>query len=103
MRVQRQSPRVNLSTVYRTLEVLEGVGLVTHAHLGHGPPTYHSVDDNMHIHLVCRRCDGVESISESIARPFLEALDQQQGFATDIGHMAVHGVCRACREVPDGR
>ena len=103
VRVQRQSPRVNLSTVYRTLEVLEGVGLVTHAHLGHGPPTYHSVDDNMHIHLVCRRCDGVESISASIARPFLEALDQQQGFATDIGHMAVHGVCRACREVPDGR
>lgn len=102
VRVQADSPRVNLSTVYRTLEVLEDVGLVTHAHLGHGSPTYHSVDDDLHIHLVCRRCDGVDSIPAAIARPFLETLEQEQGFAMDLGHMAVHGVCRSCREGSDG-
>jgi len=98
-RVQVNSPRVNLSTVYRTLEVLEEVGLVTHAHLGHGSPTYHSVDDDLHIHLVCRSCDLVDSVPAEVAAPFLDALRQSRGFSTDVGHMAVHGVCRDCREV----
>ena len=98
VRVQTESPKVNLSTVYRTLEVLEDVGLVTHAHLGHGSPTYHSVDDDVHIHLVCRRCDGIESIPAGVARELFDALDHERGFSTDVGHMAIHGVCRTCRE-----
>jgi Fur family transcriptional regulator, ferric uptake regulator len=98
VRVQEAAPKVNLSTVYRTLEVLEDVGLVTHAHLGHGSPTYHSVDDDVHIHLVCRVCDGIGSVPAGAARGFLDALDRDQGFATDVGHMAIHGVCRSCRE-----
>jgi Fur family ferric uptake transcriptional regulator len=98
VRVQIAAPKVNLSTVYRTLEVLEDVGLVTHAHLGHGSPTYHSVDDDVHIHLVCRRCDGIDSISAAAARDFLDSLQHERGFATDVGHMAIHGLCRSCRE-----
>ena len=54
--VQRHASGVNLSTIYRTLEVLESVGLVTHAHIGHGAPTYHAVDEHPHIHLVCDAC-----------------------------------------------
>ena len=98
LRVQADSPKVNLSTVYRTLEVLEDVGLVTHAHLGHGAPTYHSVDEHVHIHLVCRSCEGVDSIPAAQARDFLDSLEREHGFATDVGHMAIHGVCRDCRE-----
>lgn len=98
VRVQERAPKVNLSTVYRTLEVLEDVGLVTHAHLGHGAPTYHSLDDDVHIHLVCRMCDGLDSIPAGLARDFLDSLERERGFATDVGHMAIHGVCRPCRE-----
>ena len=50
---------VNISTVYRTLELLEELGLVSHAHLGHGAPTYHLADRHHHIHLVCRDCTDV--------------------------------------------
>lgn len=103
VRVQVDSPRVNLSTVYRTLEVLEDVGLVTHAHLGHGSPTYHSVDEDLHIHLVCRRCDRIDSIPAGLARGFLDDLERERGFVTDVGHMAIHGVCRDCREGESGQ
>ena len=100
--VQRQASGVNLSTVYRTLDVLEEVGLVTHAPIGHGAPTFHSVDDEVHIHLVCRRCDAVESVDADLAEPFIAALDRTRGFATDISHMTIQGVCRSCREASRG-
>ncbi len=50
---------VNVSTVYRTLELLEQVGLVTHTHLGHGAPVYHPAAEAQHVHLVCRDCEKV--------------------------------------------
>ena len=52
--VRRTAAGVNLSTVYRTLELLEDLGLVTHTHLGHGAQIYHTTDQPAHVHLVCR-------------------------------------------------
>lgn len=94
--VQRTASGVNLSTIYRNLEVLEEVGLVTHAHIGHGAPTYHAVDDHVHIHLVCDRCGTVESIDASIAESFLADVRTSTGFVTDISHVALHGLCATC-------
>lgn len=101
--VQRTATGVNLSTVYRTLEVLEEVGLVTHAHIGHGAPTYHSVDEVTHIHLVCDRCGAVDSVDASVAADFAERLRSERGFRTDIAHVSVHGVCARCVEAPPVR
>ena len=98
--VQRTATGVNLSTVYRTLEVLEEVGLVTHAHIGHGPPTYHSVDVDVHIHLVCDRCAAVVSVPAQTAQEFVARLDTEYSFLTDISHVSVHGLCSACRDRP---
>ncbi|MGI9197975.1 MAG: Fur family transcriptional regulator [Candidatus Nanopelagicales bacterium] len=98
--VQRHAAGVNLSTVYRTLEVLEEVGLVTHAHIGHGAPTYHSVSDEVHIHLVCHRCQVVDSIPAEAAQSLVDSLAVDRGFVTDVSHMTIQGTCRACREAP---
>ncbi len=103
--VQRTASGVNLSTIYRTLEVLEEVGLVTHAHIGHGPPTYHAVDDDVHIHLVCDRCGAVQSVPASTAATFVADLEAGYGFRTDIAHVSVHGLCARCKDrdfVPEG-
>jgi Fur family ferric uptake transcriptional regulator len=94
--VQRTASGVNLSTIYRNLEVLEEVNLVNHAHIGHGAPTYHAVDDHVHIHLVCDRCGKVESIDASIAEGFLDEVRTSTGFVTDISHVALHGLCADC-------
>lgn len=94
--VQHTASGVNLSTIYRTLEVLEDVGLVTHAHIGHGPPTYHAVDEHVHIHLVCDRCKKVLSIPASVANDFVHSLQSEYGFHTDISHVSVHGRCEGC-------
>ena len=100
--VQLTASGVNLSTVYRTLEVLEDVGLVTHAHIGHGAPTYHAVEEEVHIHLVCDRCRDVMSVPAEIAMAFVDRLEAEYGFRTDISHLSMHGRCAACGQAGDG-
>jgi len=101
--VQRTATGVNLSTVYRTLEVLEDVGLVTHAHIGHGAPTYHAVEEEVHIHLVCDQCKRVESVHSDVASQFVNSLRDTKGFQTDIAHVSLHGICKSCAKASKRR
>ncbi|MFC7504776.1 Fur family transcriptional regulator [Nocardioides sp. GCM10030258] len=94
-RVQVTASAVNASTVYRTLEVLEEIGLVRHAHLSDRAPTYHSTRGHEHFHLVCRNCQGVTSIDTAEAAPFVEVL-AARGFTPDLGHLTVFGRCATC-------
>lgn len=96
--VRRTASGVNISTVYRTLELLEELGLVQHTHLGHGAPTYSVAGLDDHLHLVCRSCEGVEEASTDVVAQVLERLSTERGFSVDVSHMALFGVCRACRE-----
>ncbi|MEU7255760.1 transcriptional repressor [Streptomyces rimosus] len=94
--VRRTAGGVNISTVYRTLELLEELKLVSHAHLGHGAPTYHLADRHHHIHLVCRDCTEVIEADLSVAEPFTATLRETFGFDTDLKHFAIFGCCAAC-------
>lgn len=88
---------INASTVYRTLEVLEELGLVRHTHLSDRAPTYHSVAGHEHFHLKCRGCGSVESVDVEVARALTDRLLADHGFESDVGHLTVFGRCRACR------
>jgi Fur family transcriptional regulator, ferric uptake regulator len=95
--VQQTARGVNISTIYRTLELLEQIGLVTHTHLRHGAPIYHLASDADHVHLFCRECGRVTEISPDAIRPLITALDERHGFETDVGHLTVFGRCQDCR------
>jgi Fur family ferric uptake transcriptional regulator len=94
--VRRTARGVNISTVYRTLELLEGLGLVTHTHLGHGAPTYHPAEVDDHLHLVCRDCGGVTEADVALADPLVGRLAAAHGFDTDVQHFAIYGRCADC-------
>ncbi|GAA2805973.1 transcriptional repressor [Kitasatospora paracochleata] len=96
VQVRKTASGVNISTVYRTLELLEELGLVSHAHLGHGAPTYHLADRHTHLHLVCRDCDKVTETGTEIAAPLVESLRAEHGFDTDLKHFAIFGRCADC-------
>jgi Fur family ferric uptake transcriptional regulator len=95
--VRKKSSALNVSTVYRTLEVLEELGLVRHAHLSDRAPTYHSVRDHEHFHLVCRNCHQVISVDPDVLDPLLERLREEFAFEADVGHLTVFGRCTDCR------
>jgi Fur family transcriptional regulator, ferric uptake regulator len=94
--VREQASAVNASTVYRTLEVLEELGLVRHTHLSDRAPTYHSTRGPEHFHLVCRNCGRVRSVDPDVADALLEALRREHDFEVDLGHLAIFGRCTDC-------
>src|SRR6476469_4540061 len=94
--VHKESQAVNASTVYRTLEVLEELGLVRHAHLSDRAPTYHSVTEHEHFHLVCRNCHRVISVDPDVLTSLAERLSADNGFTVDVGHLTVFGRCGEC-------
>ena len=94
--VRRTATGVNISTVYRTLDLLEELDLVSHAHLGHGAPTYHLAEHDKHMHLVCRDCEQVIETDVALAAPFAESLRAAHGFETDMRHFAIFGLCADC-------
>lgn len=89
-------PALSLSTIYRNLEALEQVGVVSHTHLDHHSPTYHLADHADHVHLVCLACGVVIESEVATADQFVGNLLTRHGFVADMKHMAVHGWCEAC-------
>lgn len=86
---------VDTTTVYRTLELLEEIGLVRHTHLGHGAPSYRPAEDD-HIHVVCHVCGAVADADPALVEPLARRLLDTDGFLLDRAHFTVFGRCRTC-------
>ena len=96
-KLREQSSAINISTVHRTLELLEELGLVRHTHLTDRAPTYHSTTTPAHVHLVCRGCGDVIEAAPEVFEGMVARLDKEHGFDVDLGHLTVFGTCRKCR------
>jgi Fur family transcriptional regulator, ferric uptake regulator len=86
---------VDVATVYRTLELFEELGLVRHAHLGHGAPSYRPAEDQ-HSHVVCHRCGKVSDADPEVVDELERRLHDGSGFELDRSHLTLFGTCRGC-------
>jgi Fe2+ or Zn2+ uptake regulation protein len=93
--VQKEQPDVHLSTIYRSLDALERMGVVDHVHLGHGRAVYHLADEP-HQHLVCEVCGTVIEVPDATFAELESTLRRRYGFTIRPNHFAVLGRCRAC-------
>lgn len=94
------SGEVDVTTVYRTLELLEELGLVKHTHLGHGAPSYRPAEDD-HLHVVCHSCESVIDAPPDLVDSLEQRLLRERDFQLDRGHFTVFGRCGACRAGKD--
>ncbi|HET7476941.1 MAG TPA: Fur family transcriptional regulator [Dermatophilaceae bacterium] len=85
-----------LSTVYRNLDALQALGVVSHTHLDHRAPTYHLADHADHVHLVCLSCGRVDESWVETTEQFVGNLRERHGFEADVRHLAIHGWCATC-------
>jgi Fur family ferric uptake transcriptional regulator len=97
--VTRQFPDVHITTVYRTLEVLEELGIVRHTHIHDGVAQYQRTDEALHQHMVCTVCQANTELEVEILKPLAEELRLRYGFKADLAHTAIVGVCRDCQSI----
>lgn len=88
---------VHVSTVYRTLALLEEIGVVQHVHVSHGPALYElAADSGDRRHLVCGTCGTHLAVPSSVFAEARRTLEREHGFVLDGSHFAIVGRCRAC-------
>ena len=96
VQVVAKYPNVNISTVYRTMELLKRLGLVTETDLGEGRVRYHPAEKGHHHHLVCRECGAIIDLDESLLAALRSALLREYRFNADLRHLAILGRCVNC-------
>ena len=87
----------NISTVYRTLDLLKELGLVTEIDLDDGRVRYHLSEKGHHHHLVCSNCGKIIDLPESSLLQLTETLARDYKFKADLKHLAVFGLCASCQ------
>jgi Fur family ferric uptake transcriptional regulator len=95
--VNRDYPCIDLSTVYRTIELLSETGMVTEVNLDDGRRRFHSVNEGHHHHLVCQKCKKVSDINEDVLSALKEQLLDDYRFEVDLNHQVFWGRCAECR------
>jgi Fur family ferric uptake transcriptional regulator len=94
-KVQGEMPGVNASTIYRTLSLLEDVGVLSHAHL-EGGAEYHRAEEARHVHLTCSNCGTEDDLSLEEAAALSRSIERHRGFRADLAHFAISGLCADC-------
>jgi Fur family ferric uptake transcriptional regulator len=91
----------DLATVYRSMHLLEELGMVKRYDLGGGIARYELLaegDDGHHHHLVCTRCLEVVEIDECSMRETEQRIAHRNRFKAVTHRLEFFGVCPACQE-----
>ena len=96
-RCRAVDPETTPSTVYRTLDLLEELGLVRHGHGADGREEFHVQPGEAHGHLYCSSCGRSWEITDRQADDIVRAFRDADGFEVDLSHVTVVGRCAACR------
>jgi Fur family ferric uptake transcriptional regulator len=95
-------PTTTPSTVYRTLDVLEELGLIRHGHGADGREEFHVLPSGDHGHLHCRSCGQTWELTRGDARAMVDGLRSARGFQVDLSHVTIVGRCADCAAMPSG-
>ena len=94
--IRTRLPAVNPSTVYRSLERLTNNGLISTSDMGIGAAVYEAVRDDIHHHLVCRKCGKITTLSDEDVRRFFGSIEESNHFKITTNHLVLFGYCAGC-------
>jgi Fur family ferric uptake transcriptional regulator len=96
-RARTRDPRISLSTVYRNLNLLQELGIISELHLDEEHHHYEVKQASGHHHLICSRCDSVVEFDSPLADRLISEVAEQEGFSIERAHIDLVGVCGECR------
>jgi Fur family transcriptional regulator, ferric uptake regulator len=94
---RRPDLHVNKTTVYRALDLLQELNLVTEHKIGDGPAQYEAASHGHHAHLICERCGESQNMDEQVAEDLRIGLYSRHGFGASLETHPIFGVCARCR------
>lgn len=102
-RARAIDPHVGLASVYRTMDLLERLGLVKHVHVDHRHRHYAPVTDHHGHHLICQGCGVVVEFSDCQAEAVARLLARRTKFQILSHSMEFFGRCPQCQRGPGPR
>ena len=101
--VAQKNVDVELTTVYRTLDLLNSIGLVAIIDSGDKQRLYElAAANHPHLHLVCNGCGRITGVDLDQFQPVIDRIKQLAHFSADLGSITVQGTCTDCAELPPG-
>jgi Fur family ferric uptake transcriptional regulator len=87
---------LDLASTYRSLEYLEGVGLVRHVHLGHSPGLYELAEPVDREYAVCDACGATVSFDPKLLDAARQQIQDALGYRARFSHFPIVGLCAEC-------
>jgi Fur family ferric uptake transcriptional regulator len=95
-KVKAIDPEVGEVTVYRTLNILEDLGLVCTVHTENNIHSYIGCPSEHHDHLICSDCGKVVNFTNCNLNMLSKRLSVETGFDITDHRLEFHGRCEKC-------
>ena len=95
---KKKQPRLSLSTVYRTLQKLKGLGLINELHFTEEHHHYEIKPPTEHHHLLCLSCGKIIEFKYPLARLVKKNAIEAKDFEITVSEVRMTGYCADCRE-----
>ena len=96
---QKHNPKISRATVYRTLPLLEDIGLIRKVDFTDKHAPYERVDaDRHHEHLICLECGKIIDFYQESLENILDKVAQECGFNHIEHKLEITGYCKKCQE-----
>ena len=93
----KKDKNIDLATVYRTLELLEKVDIVEHAHQVHGSGIYYLKSEYDNNHIICDSCKSIYDLKKETKEKINKVLIKDSNFKNINHHFIYSGVCKKCK------
>src|SRR5512136_1595247 len=94
----RVCPDLGLTTVYRTLEILEQMGMIRRVHLDDGCEGFAPAAAEHGHHLICSRCQETIEFEDCNLSALLKRIGEQTGFTIERHWLELVGLCPKCQK-----
>lgn len=99
--VKDECPEIGLATVYRTVQLMEEIGIVSKLNLNDGCNRYeiiHEYENHQHHHLVCTNCERVIEVEDDLLEVLEHKIEEKYNFKIKNHSVKFYGICSNCSQ-----
>ena len=99
---REKEKEIGIATIYRTLELLEELGLLRKVNFGDGRSRYELIQmdlsEHHHHHLLCLSCNRIIEVEEDLLHQLEDTIEQKHHFSIVNHNLQFFGYCKSCQK-----